>query len=364
MSDFEESSLVESLQRAEHLLARILSLPSASTFDESVETDLWKTVTGKADPPNKVPYTDLPDVSHTLIGTYETEDGPVEPWWLREFTWTASFGGESIELRGDGLQTFATKFDRERTMIHKPELATVTEGTRVSAAFEALKTIGDELDTRIDPMPGISPPSFPDSLFTVSEGLIELIPEFEDWVDHFVSLLPGIGAEATALYLAHTGTSAEAVDSAIDGELLEQIRRLELSYDKNRTPELVRRFDEILGLSSAFNREFPNPSYDRISGLQYQLYRGFIESHGSPETVVEDLFDRAMKPTPPKLDEGEQGIFTRAACGTPLILYARRPRLMSFDMYSPATSGSSGYFDRSYNDVNAMFEAAGWFDNA
>jgi hypothetical protein len=361
-SDFDQSSLVDSLQRVDHFLAQVADLPDSSAFAETVETNFWETVTGRSDPPAEIYYTELPDVARSLIGRYDGDDGPIDPWWLREFTWTATFGGESIELRGEGLETFANNFDRDRTVIHKPELVEPREETRILATIEALKEIGDVLSERIDPDPINSQVQLPTSLFTVSEGLVEVTPEFDTWIDRFMSLLPGTGAEATALYLAHTGTSTESLDSAIDGELREQVRRLQLGYDSNRTPELVRQFDTILDMSMVFNRQIPSSS-DRLSGLQYQLYRGFLESAAPSGNFVEDLFERAMRRTPPKIDPGEGGIFTRAACGTPLILYNRRPKLMSVGMYSPKTSGSSGYSSTEYRNLKDLFEAAGWFDD-
>lgn len=365
-SEIEEASFIGSLQRADEYLGRLEQLPSTSVFANAVESDLWKTVTAKSEPPDEVPYTELPERARSLIGTYETEDGPVEPWWLQEFTWTASFGGKEVELRGDGLEKFSEKFDRDRTVVQRPELERKRFGDTLLDTLEAFGDIRDRLEDRIDPAPDATYPDLPESLFSVEEGLVETTDGLEDWIDEFISLTPGIGPEATALYLAHTGTSRVSAESVLDDELFNAVDRvIDFKYDTYEPP-MVKSFDTVLGLSTVFDRVIPvDDSYEPFSGLQYQLYRGFLETFDPEDEFTVELLDTATTRVPSKLDPGEEGLFTRVACGTPLIHYADdRPKLMSVRMYSPKTSGSSGYSDGPYEELAIMFEAEGWFGNA
>ena len=103
-------------------------------------------------------------------------------------------------------------------------------------------------------------------------------------------------------------------------------------------------FKKVLRMSMAFNRVIPvDDAYDGLSGLQYQLYKGYLETNDPRDEFVQQMIDSAIRKVLEKIDRGEQGLFTRVACGTPLLLYDdRRPKLMSIAMYSPK-SNSSGY---------------------
>jgi len=362
-SETAESSLIASLDNVDQYLARLQQLPTPSEFAETVENDLWRVVTEQSNLSDEVQYTDLPDTAHSLIGRYETDDGSDDPWWLKEFTWCASFGDEQIVLLGDKLDSFSDNFDRDRTFIKKPELRDQPSNTHVLGALEAFHTIEELLSTHVNPASSVSFPHLPDSLFIMKEGLLKPTEAFGEWIDQFLSLAPGIGPEATALYFAHTGTSEEAAQSALDQDLFEKVKEtVEFEYTTYE-PKIVSEFDTILGMSRAFNRIIPiDDSYDGLSGLQYQLYKGFLETTDSGDEFVQQIFDSATKKVPRKIERGEQGLFTRAACGAPILRYDNsRLKLMSIDMYSPKTSGNSGYYTASYRDVRKMFKEYGWF---
>ena len=360
-SETAESSLIESLDNIDQYLARLQQLPTPSEFAETVEDDLWRVVTEQSNPSDEVQYTDLPDTAHSLIGRYETDDGSADPWWLKEFIWCASFGNEEIQLQGDNLDLITDTFDRDRTLIKKPELR---DSYHVRGALEAFDAIENKLGSRVIPASDISFPNLPDSLFIMKEGLLKPTDEFGEWIDQFLSLAPGIGPEATALYLAHTGTSEEAAQSVLDQELFENVADPVDFEDTSYGSGMMTDFKKVLRMSMAFNRVIPvDDAYDGLSGLQYQLYKGYLETNDPRDEFVQQMIDSAIRKVPEKIDRGEQGLFTRVACGTPLLLYDdRRPKLMSIAMYSPK-SNSSGYSDGSYTDVKKLFEEYGWFDN-
>lgn len=357
--DIEESSLLRSLDRVDEYLARLQQLPTKLEFEETVEQDLWEAVTGQSDSPSEVRYIELPELAHSLIGTHEGENGPVDPWWLRDFDWKASFGGEEVKLRGNGLETFAENFDRDRTVVHRPAL----EADHISNALDALNNIQSKLEDRIGPIPDVRFPDLPDSLFVVKEGLVEPTTAFGVWIDEFLALAPGFDPEATALYLAHTGTSREAIESALDEKLAERLGEL-LAFEYSRNePDIVEKFDDVLSLSRIFDRRIPvDDKYTELSGLQYQLYRGFLETVEPADGYARNLFENAMERTPPELETGEATPFTEVACGTPLIRYSdNRPKLMSVDMYAPPSN--SGYKAPEYQNLETLFEEYGWFDD-
>lgn len=360
--NIEEYSLLGSLDRIDEYLGRLQQLPTKSEFAETVEQDLWEGVTGQSDPPSEVRYVDLPERAHSLIGRYEGEDGPVDPWWLRDFDWKASFGGEEVMLRDNGLETFAENFDRDRTAVHCPSLKSGhTSGSKV---LDELNNIQSQLEDRIDPISDVAFPNLPDSLFIVKEGLVEPTTAFGEWIDEFLALAPGIDPEPTALYLAHTGTSRKAIESALDEELVERLNELLAFEYPGHEPEIVEQFDHVLPLSRIFDRRIPvDNKYNGLSGLQYQLYRSFLETVEPADGNAPNHFESAMEGTPPELETGEETPFTRVACGTPLIRYADdRPKLMSVSMYAPK-SNNSGYMDPEYRDLETLFEDYGWFDD-
>lgn len=359
------SSFVDALSRADEYLSRLQQLPPASEFKEAVEQEFWMSVTGKSDPPKEVAYTDLPDSAHNLIGTYEGVDGPIEPWWLQEFTWKARFGSE-VELQGEGLESFAENFDRDATTIKRPTLQQNLQTGHVYDAIKALHEIRSELEDRITRASGVRFPDFPESLFVVKEGSVEPTDVFSEWIESLLSLAPAIGPEATALYLAHTGTSKAAAESALDDDLFEEVNRvLEFEYSSYE-PRMVNEFDKVLDLNRVFNRNIPlREGFDKLSGLQYQLFKGFLETFEPNDAFTQEIFDTATRRRPSRLGDDQQGLFTRLACGTPILRYADdRPKLMSARMYSPKTSGKAGYSGDSYRDVRTMFEEYGWFDDA
>lgn len=362
--EINEFSFARSIDQVDRYLARLQDLPTQTEFEEKVTQGMWKAVTEQPDPPSKVKYTELPEQAHGLIGTYENENGVTEPWWLKGFDWKASFGGESVTLRGNGLETFAGNFDRERTLIHRPTFRSENPRghTFFIDAYGALESIRTNLEERITPASGASFPTLPESVFVVEKGLIKPTDTFGKWVDEFLSLLPGIGAEPTALYLAHTGTSFEAAKSALSEELFEKV---DTAVSFNRRSNIVSEFDTILGLSRVFDRVIPvDESCENLSGLQYQLYKGFFEAFDTQDEIAREIFDTVRRKEPTTLDNVGHGVFTRIACGTPLIRHLDdRPKLMSVSMYAPTTN-KSGYMDQGYQDLSQMLETYGWFDDA
>lgn len=362
-TEITESSLVEGLSQADEYLVRLQQLPSKQEFKNKIEQKLWRTVTAELEPETEIPYTHLPEIARSLIGTYESEEGSAEPWWLTEFDWKVSSGSTKITLRGEDLETFSENFDRDLTQVHKPELR--KSSGFVLETLDALKNIQSWLESHIDvSTTDASFPELPDEVFIVKEGRIELTNEFDDWIDEFLELSPGIGPEATALYLAHTGTSREAAETALGEELFEYADRVGSFGQVNASnspyqPRPVIEFDKVLKLSSVFNRTIDAP--ERLYGLQYQLYRGFLEVFDPQDDYTRGLFRRITNEEPERLEDGEEARFTRVACGTPVIRYAdRRPKLMSVSMYSPK-SGDEGYQVLQYRALKSLFQEYDWF---
>jgi len=362
-------SLVESLSKVEGFLGRLQQLPPKNEFVDSVENGFWEAVTKQENPPSVVKYVELPDISHTVIGTFEEDGMQIDPWWLCEFDWKAEFGGEEITLRGDALQSFSDNFDRDRTVLKKPTFRENRYGTddcSLLVVYDALLSIREELENHIDGDSSREFPDLPHDKFAVKEGRVVVSNSFDDWIESLLQLFPAIGSEATALYLANTGTPRSAAESALEPELFSQIDRLGIVQDKRYNRTYVNEFEKILDNSRVFNRIIPtDDQLTDLSGLKYQLYRGFLETFEPAEEYTSGLFERATRRTPPKLEDGELGVFSRVACGSPLILAnSRRPQLMTVPIYSVNTSGKSGYQSGEYRQIKMLFERYGWFQNA
>ncbi|MFB6187007.1 MAG: hypothetical protein ABEI86_09110 [Halobacteriaceae archaeon] len=364
-----ENSFSESLSRIDQYLGSLQQLPDNSTFKNAVEDDLWRAVTQQSNPQSDIKYSELPEVGQSLFGRFEENGERLDPWWLHEFNWRAEFGGEELTLRNDELDTFAENFDRNRTYIKQPrflEQTFRTEQRSLHVVHDQLLTIKTELEKHIEADSTFGFPEFPETLFEVEQGRVGISDDFDNWIDSFLELLPALGSEATALYLANTGTSRSSAESALEPELFEQIDRLGVLQDSGYNQEYVKPYNTILEGTWIANRRIPNGEGDsELAGLQYQLYRSFIETFEPADESTSKLFNNAMKHTPPKLNEGELGAFTRVACGSPLILSnSRRPQLMTVSIYSVNTSGKSGYQSNNYRAIRRLFERNGWFENA
>ncbi|WP_338739407.1 hypothetical protein [Haloplanus salilacus] len=364
-----EDSFSESLSRIDEYLGRLQHLPAKSTFKSAVEDDLWRAVTQKSNPSSEIKYDELPEVAHSLFGKFEEDGERLDPWWLHEFDWTAEFGGEQLTLRNDELESFAENFDRHRTLMQKARFREETFRTEQRSLYvihDQLLTIKTELEKHIEADGTSAFPEFPEKLFNVEHGRVVISDKFDDWIDSFLELLPALGSEATALYLANTGTSQSSAKTALEPKLFEQLDRLGVLQDSGYNHTYVNPYETILGASWIANRRIPNGEGDsELAGLQYQLYRSFIETFEPADESTAKLFNDAMKSTPPKLNEGELGAFTRVACGSALILSnSRRPQLMTVPIYSVNTSGKSGYQSNNYRAIRKLFERNGWFEHA
>lgn len=361
----QRKSFTNSLNKVDSYLGKVKYLPSADEFQKNIEESFWQALTQKKDPSESYKYNELPNRVHSLIGTYDTEDGQTEPWWLREFKWQASFGDESIILRGEGLEIFESKFDRENTILHRPEFGNSIDPRPVVKALKGLNEVPNLLDVHVGERGENSNLKLPNDLFTVSEGLVEPTDAFGRWLDEFLQLVPGVGAEPTALYLACTGTSEDSVESsALSEDLYTSLHRLGLIQERSTQSKLVRQFDKVLQLSRVFNRVIPCPqTYDTLSGLQYQLYNAFIETTDLSDDFAEELIDSATRGHISKLEDGERGLFSRVACGAPIILESNRPVLMSVSTTYPKRSSVLNYGSQEYRDLRSLFEAHGWFDD-
>jgi hypothetical protein len=362
-----ESSFSESLSRIDEYLGRLQELPGKSTFKSAVEDDLWKSVTQQSDPPSEIKYDELPEVAHSLFGKVEENEEESDPWWLNEFNWTAEFGGETLILRNDELETFAQNFDRNRTLIQKPRFREETIRTEQRSLYvihEQLLQVRTELEEHIDVDNTATFLDFPETLFNVEQGRVVISDEFDEWIDSFLGLLPALGSEATALYLANTGTSRSAAETVLDSELFKKVDRLGILQNSGCNKNYVKTYNTILEATEVANRRIPNGEDDSdLTGLEYQLYSSFIETFEPANESTAELFNSATQRTPPKLNKGELGAFTRVACGSPLILSnSRRPQLMTVPMYSVNTSGSSGYKDNEYRSIRRLLEQSGWFE--
>jgi hypothetical protein len=308
-------------------------------------------------------------VAHSLFWKVEENGEESDPWWLEEFNWTAEFGGETLTLRNDELEPFAENFDRNRTRIQKPRFREDTHGTERRSLYtihgELIK-VRSELQNHIDAKSEASFPDFPKTLFDVEQGRVVVSDEFDKWIDSFLKLLPALGSEATALYLANTGTSRSSAETAIDSKLFEKLDQIGVIQDSGYNTSYVRPYNSILEATEVANRRVPNgEDNSNLAGLEYQLYRSFIESFNPPDKQTAELFNNATQNTPPKLNKGKLGAFTRVACGSPLLLSnSSRPQLMTVSMYSVNTHGSSGYMKGSdkYRSIRRLLERSGWFE--
>lgn len=364
-----KNSFLECISSIDEYLGALQQLPDRSSFSSAVEDDLWETVTKQSNPPSEIAYNELPEVTHSLFGKIEEDGEKFDPWWLQEFKWTAEFGGEELTLRDDQLESFAENFDRNRTLTQKPEFSERTYGTEhrsLDIIHEELLRIKTELEKHIEPDNTTVFPKLPETLFAVEQGKVTLTDEFTNWVESFLELIPPLGSEATALYLANTGTSRRSAETALGQELFEELDRLRVFQNSGYNQNYVNPYNKILDSTRILNRRIPTGEEDsELTGLQYQFYRSFIETFEPADESTAELFNSASQRTPRKLNDGELGGFTRIACGSPLILSnSMRPRLMTVSMYSVNTSGKSGYMSASYRTIRRMFEGKRWFENA
>lgn len=365
-ADIDENSLAESLDRVNRYLGRLQQLPSESTLKNTIEADLWRTVTKQSDPPPEVKYSELPDISHSLIGKVERDGEESDPWWLREFDWKAEFGGEELTLRGEAINSFAENFDRNRTVIKKPRFSGQkhynTQHRTLLFTHETLQQIRSELEKYIDADGSDSSFELPETLFQIQEGQVVLTESFDEWIASFLQLLPAFGSEATALYLANTRTSKAAAESVLDEQLFNHLDRLGIVQEHGYNDTYVDEYNNILHSSSIANRTIPSDAENELYGLQYQLYRGFLGTFEPTNDYTVSLFENATKRTPAELDTGELGLFTRIACGSPAILSkGKYPKLMSLQTYAK-TTGESGYMNSQYRTVRRLFEESDWFE--
>lgn len=360
------NSFSEGLSRIDRYLGQLQQLPSVDAFKEAIESALWREITEQSDPPSEVRYSELPDISHSLIGQLEIEGKTVDPWWLREFDWKAEFGGEELTLRGDAIESFVENFDRDRTVIKKPSFSEKKYNTQhrtLLFANESLHDIRSELENHIDGDSSDSFPKLPGHPFQIEEGRVVLSDRFDEWIESFLELMPALGSEATALYLANTRTSSSALESVLDDELFHHLDRLGIAQEQRYNQVYVNKYNCLLRSTTIANRTIPTDGNTELSGLQYQLYRGFLGTYEPSNDYTVSLFDNATKRTPAKLDDGEVGLFTRVSCGSPVILSnSQRPKIMSLSIYSVNTSGKAGYQNKQYRAVRRLFEQSDWFE--
>lgn len=363
-----EDSFYESLCQMNKYLGRLQCLPAKSAFKNIVEDKLWRAVTQKPNPSSEVAYDELPEVTYSLFGKVEEDGEQFDPWWLREFNWVAEFGGEELTLRDEKLKSFAENFDRNRTLMQKPKFVkkTSTDQQSLHMIHNQLMRVKTELEKHIEADATPAFPELPETFFKVKQGCIMITDKFSECINFFLKLLPALGSEATALYLSNTGTSRSSAETALKPELFERLDQLGVLQDSGYNRNYVESYNNILETTRIANRRIPDGEGDsQLPGLQYQLYRSFIGTFNSTDESIVKMFDKAMKHTPPKLNEGELGAFTRVSCGSPLILSnGRRPQLITESVYSASTSGKSGYQFNDYRAIKRLFKRNGWFEYA
>lgn len=343
------NSFHDSLQQAPDYMARINALPSPDEFETRLTTDFWETITQSTSPPQIFNYAEIPAEGQALIGRDDSSDAISEhPWWLATFDWTASFAGEEITLRGDGLDQFGEHFDRERTTLHRPKIRDEYDFISPVDVVKILQEIRAEL-SEIEANESSSMPRLPDELFCIKNNVLYMTDLFNDWIDELSTLLPAIGPTPTAVYLAHTGTEAESGADVLFDELYDTMSAFGLFKTSQGSNSAVRQFTSLLEIEMLFDRVIPADSqFDTLNPLEFQLYRTAFSVLNTDDEYIQKLYNQVLRSDPGHLEQGERGRFTRVACGTPVILTpSNQPRLMTLQTYAQSTN-NTGYKD--YND--------------
>lgn len=348
-------SIAAALESTDEYLGRLETLPDTETLRNRLADDLWAGLLDNDNQSPLVQYGTLADAGRSVIGVIEDDEDMRLPWWFHAFDWEVTYAADTIQLDSVADLERFEQFDATRTEVHRPTAPEADSGSRyhmkeagLLGIHESLLKLREELRGEPDDDSTADSLALPASLFEVGEARIELTDAFDEWVTQYLQLLPGVGPTATALLFAQTNTEAETAREVLSSELVTAVENAGLVGEKLYNESITDALLGTLNQSRVLDRTFPVPNeYDSLSGLKYNLYAAFAASTELTD-IQEDYLSKAARSNPPKLKTGENGTFTRAAFGTPLIRRQKRPTLVTEGLYSVNTSGKDGYKD--YNN--------------
>ena len=348
--------ITEPLQAVDEYLGRLETLPTTEQFRSRLTGDLWQVVTGRDSPPDRIEYQDLTEAGQSIFGIIDTSAEPQLPWWLHEFKWRATYADDTVELNSvDNLKRFG-EFDPARTEMHRPNPLEGGLGdyAGIMAVQESLCNLRNALGQRLSASDSTTSFELPERLFEIETKQIKLTREFDEWLNQYFELLPGVDATATALLFAQTNTDAETVRGVLSEELYDAANRAGLVIDETLYNEDIETaLTEILKHSHLLNKNLSVPSdYRGLPALKYNFYAAFAETAVLTDPQRQFL-STAVKSNPDVLQDGEVALFTRAAFGTPLIRRRNRPGLITEGMYASSTK-KDGYYRSKNNDITTI----------
>jgi len=340
----------------EKLAPKLAALPNSSEFETLVEDALWKEFGGDTGE-DSLEYVHLPEESKSILGWNE-EDESV-PWWLEDFEWTARMGskeeGEFVKLDSvDSLGTFEKNFDPRRTSIDRPVLEESVAS--ILCGFDRLK---EELDDWFENRDFTGETEFPDEVFIINSGVVETSTSFRDWFyDDLLPLCPPFNETLTALFMANTNITVDALRKAYDEEFQNRLQEIGLYTDVKNSHETERVYNKEyykgLNKSLTYGRErvfdccLGNPEFERLGPLEEEFYKSQYRQVDDGGEIT--WLRRVAKNDPSQLEEGEEYSFAEVAFQYPVSLEyypskfnKPKPKYITLGINRTVNGDSSGY---------------------
>lgn len=345
-------------KKIKRLTSKLSGLPTHSRFKEKVEQDIWETFVGQENQEEDVvKYNSLPEISKSIIGYIESEEGETKkPWWFTWFNWEATSRGETINLIGQ-----FENFDPKTTKIHKPEFS--DDG--FLKTLKSFKRVQEELEKHIDIEDGQTQLDIPDNIFKISKNKIETTGEFEEWFNNLLQLCPPINESFTVLFVANNNVSWESTDGILSKETVKRLKDLGFDDTKVYNETYYKNLNKVLLLSGVFDLTVPQEEkYDDLNPLESLLYETWVKNNQDKKEDLKNWIKNVSSSEPDKLEAGEESNFVSDLFNAPFRIDRSKPIYITLSVYAPGSDGS-GYYKSNWGkrrEINQIFKSYGFVE--